>query len=75
MRRPDPSEGASLERLREAARALSRMPSSMATAIDVVGLDVPDGMLSAAASTAAAEFGVVAIVGKAPVLSVRFERS
>jgi len=47
----------------------------MATAIDVVGLDVPDGMLSAAASTAAAEFGVVAIVGKAPVLSVRFERS
>ena len=69
------SNDVSLDRLREAARTLSRMPVELATAIEVVGFDGPEGVLSAAASSAAAEFGVVAIVRRDPVLAVRFERA
>jgi hypothetical protein len=69
------STGPFIDRLREAACTLSRMPVDLATAIEVVGLDAPDALLSAAASSAAAEFGVVAIVRRDPILAVRFERA
>jgi len=51
------------------------MPVELATAIEVVGLDDPEALLSAAASSAGAEYGVVAIVRRDPVLAVRFERA
>ncbi len=69
------SNGLSVDRLRQAARALSRMPVELATAIEAVGLDAPEALLSAAASSAAADYGVVAIVRRDPVLAVRFERA
>jgi hypothetical protein len=47
----------------------------MAAAIEVVGLDGPEALLSAAAYSAAAEFGFVVIVRRDPHLAVRFERA
>jgi hypothetical protein len=69
------STGPSIDRVREAACTLSRMPVELASAIEVVGLEAPEALLAAAASSAAAEFGVVAIVRRDPVLAVRFERA
>ena len=67
-------DSSSIERLRDAARTLSRMPVTMATAIEVIGFDDLQPTLMAAASSVAAEFGVVAALRTDPVLAVRFER-
>ena len=61
-------------RLRDAARALSRMPAGMATAIDVVGLDEELHALALAVERVAMEFGLVAVIELEPIVVVRLER-
>ena len=65
---------AAVERLRAAARTLSRMAPSMASTIDVVAIGLDPSLLAETAGAVAAEFGLVASVGGDPVDSVRFER-
>ncbi|HEV2010096.1 MAG TPA: hypothetical protein VGS17_03610 [Candidatus Limnocylindria bacterium] len=64
----------SAERLRDAARALSRMGPSMARSIDVVSVDGPVPLIGVAAARIAATFDLVATVQHVPLLTVRFER-
>jgi hypothetical protein len=61
-------------RLRDAARALSRMPSAVASAIDVVGVDLPVVPLARIVEHVAAEFDLIATIEAEPVVIVRFER-
>jgi hypothetical protein len=61
------------ERLRDAARTLSRMPSSVASAIEVVGLDLPVDTLAAIVEDVVTEFDLVATIEPEPIV-VRFER-
>ncbi len=75
IHRLHPASDPSIERLRDAARTLSRMPENMATAIEVVGLELPASILSIVARGAADEFGVVADIRTEPVPAVRFERA
>jgi hypothetical protein len=65
---------ASIERLLDAARALSRMAPSMASSIEVVGVDGFETLVAAAADRSAASFDLVGSVQHAPLLTVRFER-
>ena len=62
------------ERLRAAARTLSRMAPSMASTIDVLAIGLEPSLLAETAVAVAAEFGLVASVAADPVGSVRFER-
>lgn len=74
---PPPSGGiadASAERLLEAARALSRMAPSLASSIEVVGVEGPTPLVAAAAERVAASFDLVATINTVPLLSVRFAR-
>ena len=74
---PQPARGvpdASASRLLDAARALSRMAPSMASSIEVVGVDGPVALVATAADRIAARFDLVATVKTTPLLSVRFTR-
>ena len=68
-----PSDRTATERLRDAARAPSRMPSGVATAIEVVGLDLPVDTLAAIVDDVVTEFDLVATIEPEPIV-VRFER-
>ena len=64
----------SAERLLDAAHALSRMPRSMATSIEVIEVDGPAPLIAIAADRAAASLDLVATVKTEPSLAVRFTR-
>jgi hypothetical protein len=65
---------ASMRRLEDGARTLSRMPVAMASALEVVGIAGSVPLLAAAAERIAATHGLIATVKIAPLLTVRFER-
>jgi hypothetical protein len=64
----------SAEQLFDAARALSRMPPSMATSIEVAGIEGSTHLIAAAAERIAARFDLVATVKTMPLVAVRFAR-
>lgn len=58
----------------DAARALSRMPASMASSIEVAGIEGATPLLVSAAERIAARFDLVATVRTMPLVAVRFAR-
>jgi hypothetical protein len=58
----------------DAARALSRMPRSMASSIEVAGIEGSTHLIVTAAERIAARFDLVASVRTVPLVAVRFAR-
>jgi len=73
IHRRHPGDDTAIARLRDAARAISRMPPGVATAIEVVGLDLPVHALASIVESVVVEYDLVATIEPEPIV-VRFER-